>query len=125
MALYLPPCTIEYLTHTVEGWKALKKRLDYLDTSGNLYYHAVTNESWIERFFGFTAKKGKGNSVYARICAIKKDQCYGFQMRMVNAPFCHKSKTKIRDNGYQDIIDDHKVKLSIKEITNFQDIFEE
>ena len=46
----------------------------------------------------------------------KRKHAIHFQICMTKTPFCQYTKTKVRDKGYQALIDVSKTKLSVKEI---------
>jgi hypothetical protein len=111
--------TMDCLIETVESWAALVRRLDFFDPSlaDKVYSHAITNESWIEHSFGFTTKRGQGHlQDMKEYIESKRKHAIDFQIRMTDTPFCQYTKTKVRDKGYQSLVDVGKTKLSVKDI---------
>ena len=111
--------TVSCVLATVESWKALARRLDMINPllSDMVYSHSITNESWIEHSFGFQVKQGQGQlMIMQEYIQAKRRHAIDFQMRMTNTPFCQYTKTKIRDKGYQCLVDVGKTRLSYQDV---------
>ena len=86
-----------------------------------MYFHAISNESVIEHTFGFTHKQGQGHHQDQKeYVESKRRHSVDFHIRNAETPFCQYVKTKLRDIGYQCLIDSGKIKLSANDI---EDIF--
>ena len=80
------------------------------------------NRCNIEQTFGFTTTQGQGHLQDKKeYTESKRHHTVDFQIRMTLTPFCQYSKVKLRDKGYQSLLDTGKVKLSAKQI---MEIFE-
>lgn len=111
--------TIQCVLDTVESWEALVRRLEEIDPAlpDKIYSHAVTNESVVEHAFGYAMTQGQGHLQDKKeYTESKRHHTVDFQIRMTDTPFCQYTKVKLRDKGYQSLVDTGKVKLSAKQI---------
>ena len=116
--------TIECVQSTIDAWKGIAKRLNFLqqDLHLNVYPHAVANEHLVENAFGFTMKKGQGHlQTQKEYINSKKRVSVNFQIDMCEKPFHDYTKVKIRDKGYQEINPALKSKV---ELDDLQELFQ-
>ena len=111
--------TVKCLKSTMDSWKALVAKLNYLDASltDKVNPHVITNESIIEHSFGFLHQKGQGQLQTMYEYLHSKVKCeIDFQLRMSDCPFNQNVKTKLGDKAYQEIHEERKGKLSMDEL---------
>ena len=115
--------TIHCLEVTVESWEVLKERLNIFSLNSermtpvdDLYTPSVQSESTVEHSFGFTSKRGQGNSQdQQEYCTSKRLASVDFILRICKMPFNQKIKEKLRDKGYQDLIG-NRVQIPSKDL---------
>ena len=104
---------------SLSAWTAVQKRLAYFDDSlsDKVNPHTLTNESPLEHSFGFTVEKSPGQlqNQHEYIHNKMKHEV-DFQLRLTKVNFCQKLKVKLRDKSYQDLDEEKKSILSVKEI---------
>ena len=111
--------TLKCLISTVESWKALERRLNFLseNLANSVDTHSFTNESYLEDKFGFTTSKGQGHlQTVQEYIQSKRRHAIDFQIQMCKTPFIQDLKTSIHDKSYQEL--DHQgVELSYGELS--------
>lgn len=117
--------TIDCLVSTIESWKALFRRVKFLDPMilEQIDTHAIMNESWVEHSFGFSQKRGQGNlQNMQEYVQNKRLVALDFQTRMCKTPFSQYVATKVRDKGYQQLSDEKRLELPFKELLEIFDV---
>ena len=111
--------TIKCLVDTVDSWKALLKRLEFLEPNlpSKVDPHTITNESVLEHSFGSTKTRGQGNSQNPQeYTQTKRLRCVDFHLKMCKMPFNqHCLSRKEEEKSYQSI-EERSLKISFKEI---------
>ena len=111
--------TIQCLQDTIESWQSLCSRLDFFDESlkDKVVPFTITNESLIERSFGFTVKKGQSSlQTMQEYIQNKSKNVIDFLIKMCHCPFNQDIKIKLRDKGYQHVHETMVSKISVGEL---------